>query len=392
LLDRDRRPVRWCWECANYGYHTTLFQLPSIDRCPWHDCPLLDECPRCRSAGTALVDAMGQLGRCDCGFDWLVMDRATVHMWEFPTAKDEAWLSDYLAWSTQQRERRSVVAPERVKQWRDGYANLAEAPDEVRRPCGRAGIIGTHVAVVDDPAIADPPGAQLWGWGALADARPLTFVPLPRHTNERLTIATQMVIDQLPMQGDRPFEVAAASAPSTPATRAACKAERFIAPHGTGTDGSAWLDMSALDLDTLQLCGRLVDEVIRRCESAPDTADRSRQAARTESLSRIRGRGLLATALEEILLTGYRQGLEAILRAERGLPPPKDWWLPVVEFEGTPGRLSRVRVCWVRSAAPRLGRSVSPAPRPRLLSPHKKLRRRKPTRCRTRAGGRTTTR
>jgi len=391
LLDRDRRPVRWCWECANYGYHTTLFQLPSIDRCPWHDHPLRDACPRCRKAGTALVDLNGQLGRCDCGFDWLVMDKATVHMWDFPTAKAEAWLSAYLAWSTRQRERRSMVAPERARHWRDGYANLAEAPSEVRLPCGRAQITGTRVAVFDDPAIVDPPAAQLWGWCALADARPLTFVPLPRHTHERLVIATQMIVDELPSRGDRPLEVAAASSapstPLTPATHGACKAERFIAPHGSGPGGSAWLDMSALDMDTLQLCGRLVDEVIRRCESSPDTAFRSRQAERTDSLGRIQGRGVLAAALEEILLSGYRQGLEALLRAERGLPLPKDWWLPVVEFEGAPGRLKCVRVYWVRSAAPRLGRSVAPPPpQPRLPSPRKKLRRRKPARRPTRLG------
>ena len=382
LLDRDRRPVRWCWECANYGFHTTLFQLPMVDRCPWHDYPLLDQCPHCKKPGSAVIDSLGQLGRCDCGFDWLVVDKATVRMWEFPTAKAEAWLSSYLAWAAEQRERRVVVAPERAAQWRTGFAALAEPPEPVRRPCGRAGIIGTRVAAFDEASTADPPGSQLWGWGALADARPLTFVPLPFHTHERLTIATPVVIDQLPLHGARALEVAAV--PPTPTSAAtgapaAARPERFIAPHGVGADGSAWLDMSALDLDTLQVCGRLVDAVIHRCDPMPRDADFSRQAARTDALGRIRGRGLLATALEEILLTGYRQGLDAVLRAERNLPPPSEWWLPVIEFEGSSGCVSRLRVCWVRTPVPRLGRGAPMTP-PRRPEPLKKLRRRKPAR------------
>lgn len=387
MLDRDRQPVRWCWECANFGYHTTLFQLPSIDRCPWHHYPLLDGCPRCKRPGSALIDSLGQLGRCDCGFDWLVVDKSTVRMWDFPTAKAESWLSTYLAWAGEQRERRRVVAPERATQWRTGYALLAEPPEPVRHPCGRAGIIGTRVATFDDASTSDPPSAQLWGWGALADARPLTFVRLPAHTHERLAIATQVVIDQLPRRGTRPMEVAvvpAAGGSAKSRVQGMVTSERFIPPHGVGADGSAWLDLSALDLDTLQLCGLLVDGVTLNFDPLPGEADRSRQAARTDALGRICGRGLLEAALEEILLTGYRQGLSAVLRTQFALGPPDEWWLPVVEFEGSAGCLSRLRVCWVRVPAPRLGRG--PPPPPGRPSPRNQVRPRKPRRRAKRGG------
>lgn len=46
-LDRPA-PVRQCPECAQHGYHTAAFQLPSIVECPWHGQRLIESCPRCR--------------------------------------------------------------------------------------------------------------------------------------------------------------------------------------------------------------------------------------------------------------------------------------------------------------------------------------------------------
>lgn len=379
LLDHYRQPARWCWECATYGFHTTLFQLPFIDRCPWHNASLLDRCPHCKKPGSAFVDSLGQLGRCDCGFDWLIIDRATVQMWDFPTSKAESWMSSYLAWATEERRHRHVVVPERATNWRSGYAVLAEPPEHIRHPCGRAEIVGTRVTNFDDTSIADPDSSQLWGWGALADPRPLTYVALPARTHERLAVATQMVIDQLSSHGGTPLEVAvvpSTSAAPTPRSQGMVTLDRFIPPYGAGAEGSTWLDLSALDLDTLQLCGRLLHSVATQFDPAPAEIDRSRQAARTDSLGRIRGRGLLAAALEEVLIVGYRQGLSAILLADQQLGSPSEWWLPIVEFKGTSGCVERLRACWIQTPAPRLGRARLP---PVQCSPP-----RKKSRCRKR--------
>lgn len=376
MLARDRRPMCWCEECASYGFHTTLFQLPMINRCPWHDHALLDRCPNCKAASPALMDSLGQLGRCDCGFDALVVDKATVHMWEFPTAKADAWMSAYLDWASDQRQRRAIVAPERAVQWRVGLAALGAPPAVVCDPRHRGVAIDTRIAAFDDQSTADSPDLSLWGWGALADRHPLTFVPLPRHTHDRLVIATKTVIDRLPPHKGRRLDVTVAppNQPSAEESEARTDdAERFIAPHGFRADGSVWLDMSAVDLDTLQVCGRLVDEVILACDPMPETSDISRQAARTNALGRVHGGGLLAAALEDILLVGYGQGLDAILRAERKLAPPSGWWLPVVEFEGALGHVDRVRVCWVATPVPRLARKTT-APTPQGSGPRNQRR------------------
>lgn len=43
--------LRWCPQClACGGFHSARFQDWRLEQCPWHECPLLDRCPACRSA------------------------------------------------------------------------------------------------------------------------------------------------------------------------------------------------------------------------------------------------------------------------------------------------------------------------------------------------------
>ena len=39
--------VRHCPECSRLGYHCTLFNVPIVYRCPWHDLPLATGCTSC---------------------------------------------------------------------------------------------------------------------------------------------------------------------------------------------------------------------------------------------------------------------------------------------------------------------------------------------------------
>ena len=366
LLDRTPRPIRWCWHCASYGYHTMLFQLPSVHACPWHEFPLLEACPKCKR-GSAVVDALGGLGRCTCGFDWLKIDRATVGMWSFPTMRAESWLEQYLAWASDQRLRRCMVAPHGAERWVDGYAALAELPLELRNKCERSWCNGTRKEDFSGETAEDPPATHFWGWGALGDERPLTYVPLPSETLTELTRVTLRVIAGLPDDVQKPLELASFSrrdAGVTPGENVVTRVECFIAPHGRAADGSTWLNVSAVDVNTLQLCGQLIDGVIQAC--APNTVegDYSRQASRTSALAKISGRGRLAKALDAILAKGYGQGLDALLRSALELPQPKEWWLPVAEFEGELDSLTRVRVCWVPVPPPRLRRTMTSPPEP----------------------------
>lgn len=382
LLDATPRPIRWCWHCAGFGYHCSLFQLPSIHRCPWHDFPLLDRCPKCEQAGKGWIDDEGRLGRCPCGHDWLRVDEATIGMRSFPTDSAEAWLSKYLGWAAQERSRRALVAPANSDRWLEGYAVLAQPPEEFAQASGRSWGNGTRDQEFKDGPQADPPVGHFWGWSALGADRPLTYVPLPALTLSALAQVTQRVIAALPSDLPTPMEMASFSDLEEGVClrdNAASRPECFIAPHGRTADGSTWLDVSAVDLPTLQLCGQLIDAVVQGCDPDPEQAlDYSRQVARAAAISRVAGRWRLNEALDAILSAGYAQGLEALLRNMLPLPPPADWRFPVAEIEGTRGHLARVRVCWVPTPPPRLSRPSWMAAKP---VPPKKTVPQRPGRC-----------
>lgn len=46
--------VRLCTACLAKGFHSIFFELPFIDRCPWHDRPLEDYCQDCYAAASYL--------------------------------------------------------------------------------------------------------------------------------------------------------------------------------------------------------------------------------------------------------------------------------------------------------------------------------------------------
>jgi hypothetical protein len=304
------------------------------------------------------------LGRCGCQIDCIDIDKATIRMRSFPTERADAWLTRYLDWVGSQRCRRRVVAPDDNQRWLEGFAILAEPPQALSLGSGRPRICGSRVLSTYEESASDPPHSEFWGWGALADRQPLAFVPLPSTTHDALLRATQAVIAGLPLGTRTPIELASANGFDERATlieNAAKRPECFIAPLSRGADSSGWLNVSAVDAGTLQLCGRLMDAVIARCSPEPSEGDFSRQALRAAAMGRIMGRRHLAIALEKLLLQGYTQGLDSLLRVSLGMPGATEWHLPIAEFVGEPGYLDNIRICWVQVPAPRLRRASESA-------------------------------
>lgn len=378
-LDRIHRPIRGCMICAQFGYHTMLFQLPSIARCPWHSIMLTDLCPLCKRSPFTDIDPQAHLGCCECGLDSFSINQATVDMYSFPTAKAETWLSQYLTWANEQRERRHLVTPDDSDRWLGGYADLAKPPQALSRSNGFPYSGRTRLEEAKPETDVAPPATDFWRWNALCDQNPLTFVPLPTGTLEELTRVTRRVISGFPPRTRTPIELASFNDFDEFATlgeNLARHPECFIAPHGRSRDGLGWLNLSAVDIGALRLGGRLIDRVIEVCDPEPVEGDFSRQAARTQALDRIIGRQFLASALRQMLLQGYFQGLDALLRSSLGMRGPSEWWLPVAELIGQSGRLVDIRICWVRVPAPRMRRSTDPPTSPPPSRPKSRLRRR----------------
>ncbi len=378
-LDRLHRPVRGCLTCAQYGYHTMLFQLPSITTCPWHSDVLTDACPCCQRPLFTSIDPHGRLGHCVCGLDCFSIDHATIGMHSFPTAQAEDWLSRYLMWANGERSRRHLVTPDDSNRWLAGYARLAESPQAVPLASDLPSPHVSRLEPVTTQKDTDPPATEFWGWNALCDENPLTFVPLPSGTLEALTAITRRVIAGFPKNTRTPIELVSFNDFDERATldeNTARRPECFIAPHGHASDGSGWLNLSAVDLGALQLCGKLIDRIVEVCHPEPVEGDFSRQSIRTQALGRIAGRKYLASALQQILEQAYFQGLDALLRACLHMVGPNEWWLPLVEFVGRPDSLAGIRICWVRIPPPRMRRVTDPAPAPAPPRPGGRPRRR----------------
>ncbi len=97
-----------CTECMKTGYHSMLFQMPWVNRCPWHSQPLRSECEHCsrplwhgfRSDAPPLL--------CPCGHD-PVSSRSTIDEEGKIEALRASWIKRYLRWAGASRVRRTIV-------------------------------------------------------------------------------------------------------------------------------------------------------------------------------------------------------------------------------------------------------------------------------------------
>lgn len=382
-FDRRALPVRQCEQCAAHGYHCALFQLPSVDACPWHGCPLSSLCQQCGEATWARFDASGRIGRCGCGFDPFNPRVASLDMWEFPTGAAEAWATQYLEWAATERSRRWLVFPTTEGDWSAGFAALAAPPRILQPPASRLPSIETFKGSGNDPV-----AGEFRGWSLLGGERPLTFVPLPARLHGPLSDATQQAVARYPAATGAPLELVTLNgfeADQTLHANVVNRPDCFIAPHGLSAEGTTWLNVSAIDPGATSFCGAVLDMALCATGAEPETGDRSLQAARSRAVDRIAGRRHLAAALDAVLVQAYAQGLGAVLNALVGRKVAIDieWKLPVVELTVESGEIWGVRVAFVPAPAPKLRRVVD-IPLPGGCAAKRK--RRKPKCCVRRRG------
>lgn len=351
-LDRLCRQLRQCPECAKHGYHTALFQLPSIRQCPWHKSPLIDACPKCHRPLDALYARVGRIGACRCGRELFDVDTASVHMRRFPTLHAKGWLDTYRRWAGDRRRTKHLLIPEHDVRWRHLYARQAAPPDSPPSD------VSLELEIFRAGNLPEPPARECWAWCLLGSDRPLTYVPLPDHVHTMLSTASEYVALRLPAGYAKALELATPVASGT--NRAITRSDHFIAPFGRSETGETWLNVSAVEPRLLWFCGRLIDQVITVCGEQPNTEAKSLQAARSDALKRIPGRVCLVRALEQLLRRGYMQGLDAVLRThyQYAIPSRTKWWLPAVELEAHAGGLDSVSITWLEISAPALRRTA----------------------------------
>lgn len=349
LLDSPR-PLKQCTECAAHGYHSTLFQMPSIHRCPWHNIILIHACPICSRPFWSRFGKLGRLGGCDCGLDLFDPSVASVEMWDFPTEAADQWASQYLEWAAAERELRWIAVHHANTALESGIAQLAQPPKHLQLMSSiPSGPVEEFASEGEEPC-----SGAFWGWLQLGEDPRLTYAPLPADLQPMLVAATHLAIDAFPGTTSTPLQLVALGgfgAGHTLQQNVANQPECFIAPHGFVTDGPTWLNLSAVDRASIQACRAALDGAITGLDLDLSAVDCSPQVLRSQALDEVSGRRHLASALAAIVVQGYRQGLEAILRSlvDAQTQPTSRWVTPIVEFRRQQGGLAMVRICWVAS-------------------------------------------
>jgi len=95
--------LRGCPACFRHGYHTNLFQMPWIDKCPWHRARLITCCQCCGARLGASIDRETPLLVCPCGHD--STDHSSLLERRHPFSRERNHFIDrYLRWSAASRK------------------------------------------------------------------------------------------------------------------------------------------------------------------------------------------------------------------------------------------------------------------------------------------------
>lgn len=122
--------LRSCPACARSCYHSLLFQMPGVHRCPWHHVELIDTCPRCDRDLLAGFREGLPLGHCPCGHD--AVDYATTAEGDRTTlAQKRDAIDGYRLWTDASRRVNWLIAPEPwdPRAWDALHALFPQPPD-----------------------------------------------------------------------------------------------------------------------------------------------------------------------------------------------------------------------------------------------------------------------
>lgn len=133
------RPVLTaCPECLKSGYHSMLFQMPWVNRCPWHRTPLTTRCTSCSKPLWQSIARDTSPLVCECGLDPVSVE-AILHEPIGLIERRRKILNRYIAWALASRARREVFG-------------LGE--DQIEWDVSSAKLLGTRLAWHDAPTIS----------------------------------------------------------------------------------------------------------------------------------------------------------------------------------------------------------------------------------------------
>jgi hypothetical protein len=350
-------PLRLCPSCARYGYHSTVFQMPWVERCPWHRDALISACPRCVRPFSSTLGPHEALLRCACGFDWFDRRQATIEIAKFPTTVAAHRLQAYLQWSAEQAAQRRLIAPTPSGEWLAGMTVLVRPPPSLGEflrspPTQRQAHVWRASEQPEDEA--PPPGAFA-GWMDIRKGHTIQLAKLPDALRKPLRNIARQTVLSCPPKALTHAEWAAFGV-TLPADR--CKPsqgqpEFVFLPAGRRIGHGTWIYLVAVIREAVELCDRVLEVSERELTDGRLDRALSPDTALSLAFDRVPSRGLVLRLLEHLLSRGYAAGLRIVLA--RHIPELYDRvksspasWLPIVEMRIVDRQVTEVRAAWIK--------------------------------------------
>ncbi len=352
-----RQPLRLCATCAKYGYHSTLFQMPWVDRCPWHGDRLIHECRRCLRRFPVMLDAGDAFFRCSCGLDLLDRCKATIDLATFPTTLAATRIERYLAWASVQARSRRLILPSNCDGWFSALPTLVQLPQRFsgafrfsmqhRHP---------HVWSANFSTASDPEAGAFNGWMDIRKGHTIQLAKLPDSLRKPLRHIGWQTVSACPPSALTHEEWAAfgITRPRNDCKDAAGRSEFVFLPVGRRLGYGTWIYLLAVIREAVELCSRVLD-VAERDMVEEDTlaAPLAPDMALSRALDRLQTRGVILRLLEHLLCRGYAGGLRIVLARHmpelyRHAKTAPASWLPIVEMHIVNREVTEVRVAWIK--------------------------------------------
>lgn len=350
--------LRICPCCSRTGYHTMLFHLPWVERCPWHGEKLIDCCPRCSRSLMDEVTSDALPLKCPCGSD-LFDRRAACRGDPFIYRSSRTWQADYLDWAMDMQTKRYLISAIRLQSLpATNIGQLIDLPLHLRSKCQSGPSTSVqHQVQVLVPATSEPATQQAEDFLQAMDALPVAeraAINVPPALLRPFRAIAQNIVEKLPartlFEGDLlriypPDDPHHHSRP--PGTRHRQHVElTFLPVLPTATGGV--LDCASID---------------KRIRSAARGAagDLIELLMRDQGVSSIRElppetQTVLATLGKRLLLHGYAQGIRIILSRyiteiydlPRDRPKPR---LPIAVVFLNGHHAVKAHLAWVKAPA-----------------------------------------
>ncbi|MDH6372763.1 hypothetical protein M2444_004592 [Paenibacillus sp. PastF-3] len=99
--------LRWCNECLSVGHHSWLHQFRLIEKCPYHNCPLFESCPQCKTIFPFLLsnERMQEAFTCKCGYKLVDFSNELWNNWNTQIRINDISVINWLSKSRSEESR-----------------------------------------------------------------------------------------------------------------------------------------------------------------------------------------------------------------------------------------------------------------------------------------------